>query len=169
VSVLALALEAFALSMLLENNVPMFTTVVSGSLVMQAVLTACCVLFGVLWFKALSRVCTSIRERGIAVQRTDGVMRCLSRERLAAVTKGVVALQAGVRGRQAKVRYDRVLAMESFEAATSDRNHMLWLVNCVVLLYLVSCVYIICLYGTCALAVHTAHVSTSPDTVGTLW
>jgi hypothetical protein len=46
---------------------------------------------------------------------------------------------------------------------------MLWLVNFVVLLYLLSCVYIICLYGTCALAVHASHVPTSPDTVGTLW
>jgi hypothetical protein len=34
-----------------------------------------------------------------------------------------------------------------FEAAIPTRNHMLWLLNTSVVLYLVFCLYIISLYG----------------------
>jgi hypothetical protein len=40
-----------------------------------------------------------------------------------------------------------MVAMDAYEASAPYRNHMLWLLNGIVGLYLVTCVYIIALYG----------------------
>ena len=68
---------------------------------------------------------------------------------VAGVERGLVLLQAVVRGRQAQLRYQRVLAMECFVAAAPARNHMLRLVNALVAVYLCMCLYIIALYSRC--------------------
>ncbi len=121
---------------------------VHGSLqIMQGVLVATCTLFGVLWLRAVARVRRSVACRSAMVQRLAEVTVCLGPQGMAPVTQGIVVLQAHVRRRQASVMVARMVAMDAYEASTPYRNHMLWLLNMVVTLYLGCCLYIIALYG----------------------
>ena len=147
-SLLAASAEIFALQLLASSGVPSLGTVVSGVLMMQAALAVASAMFSVLWFRALRRVRDSIRTRTEVLQRVDAAMTGLSPDALRRVSAAVTLLQAVVRGRQSRLRYERVLVMESFEAAASDRNHLLRAVHALVVVYLVLCLYVICLYGT---------------------
>jgi hypothetical protein len=114
---------------------------------MQGVLVATCTLFGVLWLRAVTRVRRSVARRSAMVQRLAEVTVRLRPQGMAPVTQGIVVLQAHVRRRQASVLVARMVAMDAYEASTPYRNHMLWLLNMVVTLYLGCCLYIIALYG----------------------
>ena len=115
--------------------------------IMQGVLVATCTLFGVLWLRAVTRVRRSVARRSAMVQRLAEVTVRLGPQGMAPVTQGIVVLQAHVRRRQASVLVARMVAMDAYEASTPYRNHMLWLLNMVVTLYLGCCLYIIALYG----------------------
>ena len=115
--------------------------------VMQAVLAATCTLFGTLWLRAVGRVKRSIAARRAMVQRLAAATEHLPEDAVQRVVGALVRLQAHVRRRQAVVAVARMVAMDAYEASAPYRNHMLWLLNGIVGLYLVTCVYIIALYG----------------------
>jgi hypothetical protein len=54
-----------------------------------------------------------------------------------------------VKALQQALRAERALAVDAYEGATPYRNHLLWLLNAVVGLYIAISVYLICLYGAC--------------------
>jgi hypothetical protein len=61
----------------------------------------------------------------------------------------IAALQAAVRARSTAVRAARAAALDAFEAVHPQRNVLLWLLNVMVALYALTCLYIICLFGRC--------------------
>ncbi len=61
----------------------------------------------------------------------------------------IAALQTAVRARSTAVRAARAAALDAFEAVNPQRNVLLWLLNAMVALYALACLYIICLFGTC--------------------
>ena len=133
------------------THVPVLATVVSGTLVLQTVLAAACIIAGALWHRAVRRVCASLEQRRAVVARVNGVVAGLVAEgssRLVVVARGVVQLQSLARRRQAMVRYRRVRDMASYEAAAQDRRALLVMVHCVAGVYLLLCVYMTILYGT---------------------
>ena len=150
-STLALLAEALGLRYLYNTNVPSLTTVVSGTLIIQFVLATACGMFGVLWFRAMSRVRASLKERAATVARVSDVLSRLSSrshgQAVSTVLSGVVRLQCMVRRRAAELRVSRLRAIASYEALSRERNWLLTLVHCVAAGYLLACVYIVVLYG----------------------
>ena len=152
VSTLTLIGEAFGLRYLYNTQNAALLTVVSGTLVLQSVLAVACVSAGVLWHRAVGRVCASLEQRRAVVARVNGVVKGVVAEgvwRAAVVLRGVVLLQALARRRQAVLRYRRVRDIASYEAATRDRRTVLTMVHCLAGVYLVLCMYMTVLYGTC--------------------
>jgi hypothetical protein len=115
--------------------------------VMQAVLGATCVLFGALWLRAVARVRHGVLLRTAMAHRLAKVTGDLDGPTRSRVVHAVVSLQASVRRWQRAVRVARMSAMDAYEASTPYRTTMLWLLHTLVALYLLSCTYVILLYG----------------------
>ncbi len=114
---------------------------------MQAVLAATCTLFGVLWMRAVVRVRRSVLQRSAMLKRMAALTSGIDGEVLSVVVNAIVRLQNSVRRRREALVRARLEAMEAYEATTPYRNHMLWLLNMVVALYLATCLYLIALFG----------------------
>ncbi len=114
---------------------------------MQTVLGATCVLFGALWLRAVTRVRNSVRLRTAMAHRLAKVTGDLDGPTRSRVVHAVVSLQASVQRWQRAVRVARMSAMDAYEASTPYRRTMLWLLNSLVALYLLSCTYVVLLYG----------------------
>ncbi len=115
--------------------------------VMQAVLGAACVLFCALWLRAIARVSRSVLLRTAMAHRLAKVTGDLDGPTRSRVVRAVVTLQASARRWQRAVRAARMSAMDAYEASTPYRTTMLLLLHSSVALYLLSCTYVILLYG----------------------
>ncbi len=130
---------------------------------MQGVLAATCTLFGVLWLRAVVRVRLSVLQRSAMLQRMATTTAALDGSGLSATVAGIVRLQVAVRRRQRAVVAARQEAIEAYEATTPYRNHMLLLLNLLVALYLITCLYLIALFGR--RAGHALHDYDVPHTI----
>ena len=147
-SVGAIALELLCLRLLMQSTSPMLVTVASGIMTMQVMLGAASVVFGVLWFRALSRVRSAVAHRHAVICRVSARLSEADDASRARVVQGVAALQRRVRLLREMMVRQRLFVMESFEFASPARRQMLLGINALVCVYLVVCVYAICLYGT---------------------
>ena len=139
--------EMVGLVALMIPDAPVLSSVLLSILLVQCFLTAAFTIFGVLWYRTLVRVRGAVRHRAEAVAKVNGTLNSMRDEAVDSVVAAVTVLQGVVRRRQAMIKRLRAQAMEAFEATTTERRHVVLLVQVLVAVYLVSCLYLILLYG----------------------
>lgn len=146
-SLVGVIIEASGLVVLRRRHSATISTVIGGTLFLQGLLGCICIMFGVLWFRAVERVRASVIERTSVARFVSQVMTGLCTEAKETMLARLVVFQAAVRRRQAiRLRW-RLEAMEAYDASGPQRNHLLWLLNAIVGLYIVLSLYIIGLYA----------------------
>ncbi len=86
----------------------------SGTALLQVAIGATCVMFALLWQRAMARVRRNVCERAAAQRHIADTQSLLSLDRAVSTLRGVMRMQALVRAHQAETLRRRMEAMEAY-------------------------------------------------------